>query len=122
MGFLDDARRLKDIQRANPDLSSREIQDLLEVEKRQASDTQYAQHFAPTAADPYVESLDRKAWKRGGLDALVKNYIRIVGIQPEDMFGMFGKPDGLHGPLRIVYRDRTEYREGRRRFRGATGE
>ncbi len=31
MGFRDDIRRMKDIQRANPHLSSREIQDELEL-------------------------------------------------------------------------------------------
>lgn len=117
MGFRDDIRRLKDIQRANPHLSSREIQDELERQKQTASDAEYAQLFADEEVEPYVETLAPKTWKRTGLDALVKNYIRIVGLQPEDVFGMYGDQDGERSTLRIVYRDRPEYREGRRRFR-----
>lgn len=119
MAFRDDIRLLKEIQRANPTLSSREIQDLLAVEKQKASDSEYAQYFAPTEIEPYVETLDPKTWKRTGLDAAVKNYIRIVGLQPEDVFGLYGDQDGERSSLRIVYRDRPEYREGRRRFHTA---
>lgn len=119
MGFRDDIRLAKEIQRANPHLSSREIQDLLAVEKQKFSDGEHAQYFASTEIEPYVETLDPKTWKRTGLDAAVKNYIRIVGLQPEDVFGMYGDQDGERSSLRIVYRDRPEYREGRRRFRTA---
>ncbi|HKV19119.1 MAG TPA: hypothetical protein VJR50_08795 [Mycobacterium sp.] len=121
MGFRDDIRRLKDIQRANPQMSSREIQSALEAEKQEASDNRYADAFAATNVDPYVESFEPKVWKSGGLIALVKNYIRIVGLQPEDVFGMFSEPDGERGPLMIVYRDRPEYAEGRRRFHSVVG-
>lgn len=57
----------------------------------------------------------------GRLTALV-DYIRIVGLQPEDVFGMHGDQNGERSSLRIVYRDRPEYREGRRRFRAALSE
>jgi hypothetical protein len=117
MGFRDDIRRLKDIQRANPHLSTREIQDELELQKQKESDVEYARFFAAGEVEPYVETLAPKTWKRTGLDALVKNYIRIVGLQPEDVFGMYGDQDGERSSLRIVYRDRPEYRDGRRRFR-----
>ena len=53
---------------------------------------------------------------------MVKNYIRIVGLAPEDVFGMYGDQDGERSTLRFVYRDRPEYQEGRRRFRQVMGE
>ena len=81
MGFRDDIRHLKDIQLANPHMFAREIQDELDVEKRETSDSQYARDFAQADVAPYVESLTPKAWKSGGLNALVKHYIRIVGDQ-----------------------------------------
>ena len=122
MGFRDDIRMITEIQRANPQMSSRELQDALEAAKQEASDSEFAEHFPPTSVEPYVETLDRKSWKRTGLDALVKNYIRIVGLQPEDVFGMYGDQDGERSSLRIVYRDRPEYLQGRRRFHAAMGE
>lgn len=119
MGFRDDIRRLKEIQQAHPEMSSKEIQNLYEVDKQNALDNQHAEHFAETSIEPYVETLDPKTWKRSGIDATVKSYIRVVGLQPEDVFGMFGDQDGERSSLRIVYRDRPEYRAGRRRFRAA---
>jgi hypothetical protein len=90
---------MKDIQRANPTLSSRENQDLLEVEKQQASDNRYAQHFAPTAADPNIgravaasarrwasnrspaDQVLRWLWQRAdyGIDPLSQPKIDVVG-------------------------------------------
>ncbi len=124
MGFRDDIRRLTELQQANPDRSSRELQQMLEDEKEAAKDIEYTQHFAPTAVETYVDTVAPKNWKRSGpgLDAMVKNYIRIVGLAPEDVFGMYGDQDGERSTLRFVYRDRPEYQEGRRRFRQVMGE
>lgn len=119
MGFRDDVRRLKEIQQANPELSSREVRELFDADKQDALDNEHADLFAKNSVEPYVETLDPKMWRRSGLDALVKTYVRVVGLQPEDVFGMYGDQDGERSTLRIVYRDRHEYREGRRRFRAA---
>ena len=112
MGFRDDIRRLTELQQANPDRSSRELQQMLEDEKQVAKDSEYRQYFASTAVETYVDTVAPKAWKRSGpgLDAMVKNYIRIVGLAPEDVFGMYGDQDGERSTLRFVYRDRPEYR------------
>lgn len=124
MGFRDDVRRLTALQQANPDRSSRELQQMLEDEKQAATDSEYTQYFAPSAVGTYVDTVAPKNWKRcgSGLDAMVKNYIRIVGLAPEDVFGMYGDQDGERSTLRFVYRDRPEYQEGRRRFRQVMGE
>jgi hypothetical protein len=119
MGFRDDIRRIKEIQRENPHMSSREIQDTLAGEKQHASDNRHADVFAAANVDPYVQSFHSGDWKRSGFTALVKDYIRIVGLQPEDVFGIFSEPGSERGPLLIVYRDRPEYADGRRRFRAA---
>jgi hypothetical protein len=79
MGFRDDIRRLKYIQRANPHMSAREIQDALDVEKQEASDPQYARYFAQTDVAPYVESLSPKAWKGGKLCST--RLIRLVAAE-----------------------------------------
>jgi hypothetical protein len=79
-------------------LSRRELQQMLETEKQQARDTQHSDYFAPAADRPY--------------------YIGILGLQPEDTFGIYTEPWGENpGPLSIVYRDSPEYRAGRRRYR-----
>ena len=117
MGFRDDIRRLKELQQANPDRSSRELQQMLDSEKQAATDSEYTDHFAPTAVETYVDTVTPKKRAGSGLDAMVKNYIRIVGLAPEDVFGMYGDQDGERSTLRFVYRDRPEYQEGRRRFR-----
>ena len=124
MGFRDDIRRLTELQQANPDRSSRELQQMLDDEKQVANDSEYTQYFAPTAVETYVDTVAPKNWKRSGpgLDAMVKNYIRIVGLAPEDVFGMYGDQDGERSTLRFVYRDRPEYQEGRRRFHQVMGE
>ena len=122
MGLRDDIRRLKELQQAHPGRSSGELQQMLDAEKHVAKDSEYTQYFAPTAVEAYVETIEPKTWKRSGLDAMVKNYIRIVGLAPEDVFGMYGDQDGERSTLRFVYRDRSEYQEGRRRFRQAMGE
>lgn len=124
MGFRDDIRRLTELQQGNPDRSSRELQQMLEAEKQAVEDIEFAPHFAPTAVETYVDTVAPRKGKRSGtgLDAMVKNYIRIVGLAPEDVFGMYGDQDGEQSTLRFVYRDRPEYQEGRRRFRRVMGE
>ena len=124
MGFRDDIRRLAELQQANPGRSSRELQQMLEAEKQVADDSEYTQYFAPSAVETYVDTVGPKRSNRSGagLDAMVKNYIRIVGLAPEDVFGMYGDQDGEQSTLRFAYRDRPEYQEGRRRFRQAMGE
>jgi hypothetical protein len=58
-----------------------------------------------------------KVWKKD-LDAFVKSYIGILGLQPEDTFGIYTEPAWESiGPLSIVYRDRPEYEHRRRRYR-----
>jgi hypothetical protein len=112
MGLLDDARRLKEIHRANPHLTRQELQQMLESDKQQA----HADDFAPNAVKPYIEVVPPKIYK-ANLNAFVANYIGIVGLQPEDVFAIYPAPDW--GPLSIVYRDRPEYQDGRRRYRRA---
>ncbi|HTI75661.1 MAG TPA: hypothetical protein VL634_11745 [Mycobacterium sp.] len=119
MGFLDDARRLREIKEANPDLPMRDLQRLLEVEKHDAQARKFDDQFAPAAIVPYIEVVPAKLYKKD-LNAFVKTYIGIVGLQPEDTFGIFTEPWGESaGPLSIVYRDRPEYADGRRRYRRA---
>ncbi|MEV3904895.1 hypothetical protein AB0K11_21440 [Mycobacterium sp. NPDC050551] len=113
MGFLDDVRRLKQLQQENPQLSRQELQQLLEDEKRQAHHGDYA----PGAVKPYVEVVPPKAWK-ADLDRFVADYIGIVGLQPEDVFAVYPEPNReTPGTLTIIYRDRPEYADGRRRHR-----
>jgi hypothetical protein len=117
VGFRDDLRRLKEIHQANPHLSRRELQEMLESEKEQARGEQYADYFAPAAIRPYIEVVPPKVWKND-LDAFVRTYIAIVGLQPEDTFGIYTEPSGESiGALRIVYRDRPEYQHRRTRYR-----
>jgi hypothetical protein len=119
MGFRDDARRLAELKQANPDLSARELQQMLQFEKHEANSARFEVHFAPTAVQPYVEVVPYKSFKRD-LNAFVKTYIGIVGVQPEDTFAIFTAPDqDGEGALSIVYRDRPEYHEGRRRYHQA---
>lgn len=118
MGFRDDIRRLKEIHQGNPHLSRHELQQILEAEKREAR----SDDFAPNAVKPYIEVVPPKVWK-ADINAFVANYIGIVGVQPEDMFGIYTEYGENNGPLSIVYRDRPEYEDGRRRYRrGVLGE
>jgi hypothetical protein len=117
VGSRDDLRRLKEIHQANPHLSRRELQEMLESEKEQARGEQYADYFAPAAIRPYIEVVPPKVWKND-LDAFVRTYIGIVGLQPEDTFGIYTEPSGESiGALSIVYRDRPEYQHRRTRYR-----
>jgi hypothetical protein len=119
MGFRDDVRRLKELHQANPDLSRRELTELLEAEKQQTRVERYSDYFAPAAIRPYIEVVPPKVWKED-LDAFVRTYIGIVGLQPEDTFGIYTEPAGESiGALSIVYRDRPEYEHRRRRYREA---
>jgi hypothetical protein len=117
VGFRDDIRRLSELHQANPGLSRQELQAMLEADKQQTRGEQYADYFAPAAIRPYIEVVPPKVWKKD-LNAFVKTYIGIVGLQPEDTFGIYTEPWGENaGPLSIVYRDRPEYEHGRRRYR-----
>jgi hypothetical protein len=119
VGFRDDIRRLKELHQANPDLSRRELQEMLQAEQQQTRGEQYADYFAPAAIKPYIEVVPPKVWKKD-LDAFVKTYIGIVGLQPEDTFAIYTEPAGESvGALSIVYRDRPEYEHRRRRYREA---
>jgi hypothetical protein len=90
---------------------------MLETEKQQARDTQHSDYFAPAADRPYVEVVPHKIWKPD-LNGFVKNSIGILGLQPEDTFGIYSEPWGEKpGPLSILYRDSPEYRAGRHRYR-----
>jgi hypothetical protein len=90
---------------------------MLEREKHQAESAKFDSYFAPSAVVPYVEVVPHKVFKRD-IGAHVKTYIGIVGVQPEDMFAIYTEPEFEgRGDLNIVYRDRPEYEEGRRRYR-----
>jgi hypothetical protein len=119
VGFLDDARRLRELKEANPDIPIRELQIVLDAEKHGAAAAKFDDQFAAAAVVPYIEVVPAKLYKKD-LNAFVKTYIGIVGLLPEDMFGIYTQPYGESaGPLSIVYRDRPEYSEGRRRYRRA---
>jgi hypothetical protein len=113
MGLLDDLRRVKELHQANPHLSKDELQQLLQAEKEQTHEGD----FAPHAVQPYVEVVPAKVW-RADLNAFVANYIGIVGLQPEDTFAIIPEPNReTPGTLTIMYRDRPEYADGRRQYR-----
>jgi len=117
VGFRDDARRLRELKEANPDLPTRDLTAMLEHEKHEARAEEFDAHFAPNAVRPYIEVVPYKVWKKD-LDAFLKIYIGIVGLQPEDVFAIYTEPrDESIGPLSIIYRDRPEYGDGRRRYR-----
>lgn len=119
MGFLDDARRAKELRQADPNLSNSEALDMIEREKRDSRTAAFSQYFAPGAVHPYIEEVPYKVWRKDR-EAFVKTYIAILGLQPEDTFGIYISDEESAGcKLRFVYRDRPEYQQGRLRYRRA---
>lgn len=117
MGFRADLQRLVELKRANPGLSHDEVQRMLSLEKQEAHAIKFEAQFAANAVSPYVEVVPYKVFKKD-INAFTKAYIQIVGLQPEDMFGIYTAPESEgRGDLSIVYRDRAEYDEGRRHYR-----
>ena len=108
---------MRELKAANPDLSNRDVMRMVELEKHEALATQFDYHFAPGAVLPFIEVVPHKVWKND-LNAFLKTYIGIVGLRPEDTFAIYTEPRTESiGPLSIVYRDRPEYGDGRRRYR-----
>jgi hypothetical protein len=63
VGFRDDVRRRSELQQANPQLSRRELQQMLETEKQQSRNNRHSHYFAAAADRPYVEVVPHKIWK-----------------------------------------------------------
>ena len=84
-------------------------------------------HATRGAERPFVEELPESP--AGQSTDLVEEYVAIVGLRPEDVFGIYpvtlgrrGRAGDLAGEdtvltLSIAYRDRPEYESGRRRHR-----
>ena len=81
--------------------------------------------LAPGADIPFVDYLRHKDGKGLGLDhrsvdILSEVYVAVVGIRPEDMFGIY--PQAVSSEhqhvteMAIAYRDNSEYRTRRERF------
>lgn len=126
MGFLDDVRKLKQAAEEQPEgLTSKEK---IERAKQQlAGDARHgfeSQWMAPGAEWPYVEYLSGK--RLGKADhadfewgpSVVEAYLAIVGLKPEDCFGIWTTNSGENGvyEMAIGYRDRPEYARGRERY------
>jgi hypothetical protein len=122
MGFLDDARRMKEAALALPPEMSRgdrirRAERIVAAEREEEK----RQKLAPGAEFPYVERLDRGDGKAWDLDPpeLAEAYVAMVGIQPEDMFGIYPTrvTEGSDiAEIAIAYRDRPGYEDARRRF------
>jgi len=125
MGFLDDMRKLKQAAEEQPEgLSSKER---IERAKQQlAGDARHgfeSDWMAPGAEWPYVEYLSGKRLGKADADlewrpSVVEAYLTIVGLRPDDTFGIWTADAGETGvhEMAIGYRDRPEYARGRERF------
>jgi hypothetical protein len=122
MGFMDDVRRMKAAAEAQPEGLSRKervarAQEQLAAEDQHEFETQWA---APGWERPYIELFDvsgRTDIKAGRLSP-VEAYLAIVGLGPEDVFGVWPTRHGEGGiyELAVAYRDRPEYAQGRERY------
>lgn len=127
MGFLDDVRRAKQAAEAQPEGLSRRERVARAMEEIAVDDRA---EFVATWLDdghelPYVEVLDTAgrinpggAEGTGWRPAAVEAYVAIVGLRPEDCFGMWPAKltEGGVSRTAIAYRDRPEYAAGRERF------
>ncbi|HEX8123888.1 MAG TPA: hypothetical protein VF549_21745 [Solirubrobacteraceae bacterium] len=126
MGFLDDVRRAKQAAEAQPEGLSRKERVARAMEELERDDlAEFEARWRPPGSElPYVEVL-KTAGKNvphgrdiGWRPTVVEAYLVIVGVRPEDCFGMWPShlTDGGVGKMAIVYRDRPEYAAGRERF------
>jgi hypothetical protein len=122
MGFLDDARRAKEVALGLPGEMSnadriQEAQRVVAAER----DDEKRRRLAPDAVYPYVERLHRRDCKGWDLEPpeLAEAYVAMVGIQPEDMFGIYpvmvSEGSGIL-EIAVAYRDRPSYEDARRQF------
>lgn len=128
MGFLDDVRRAKEAAAAQPEgLSGRERREAVKAALAGEDRAAFEKWLAPDAERPYVAVLDTvgepgeptpgdlTGWK----PTIAEAYLGIVGIRPEDCFGVWpgriSDSGGIHS-LVVAYRDRAEYEAGRARF------
>ena len=126
MGFLDDMRKLKQAAEAQPEGLSRDekiarAKEQLAGDARAAFETDWA---APGSEEPFVEILrGHHLTRRNETDfewkpSIVEAYLRIVGLRPEDCYGVWATDTNESGVSEVAvgYRDRPEYARGRERF------
>ena len=126
MGFLDDVRRAKQAAKSQPEgLSKKErierAKEQLAAEDREAYEDRW---LAPGAERPYIELIDvvgragSRAGDFGWRPWPVEAYLMVVGLHPEDCFGVWPTRSGETGvyEVAIAYRERPEYAAGRQRY------
>jgi hypothetical protein len=126
VGFLDDVRRAKQAAEAQPDGMSRRERVARAMEELDESDqADFEARWLPAGGElPYVEVLDTpgstepRSRAIGWKPTVVEAYLAIVGLTPEDCFGIWPARASENGvtKMAVAYRDRPEYAAGRERF------
>lgn len=126
MGFRDDVRRLKEAKEAQPEGLNRKerrerIKETLASEDRAEFESLLPEGFEA----PYIDVVDtpgkidpQDSTLAGWKPTAVEAYLSLVGLRPDDCFGIWPVRlgEGALHRVAIAYRDRPEYAEGRERF------